>query len=185
MKSFYISILFILFTLIQKTKSSACVCTTVPCPKEGHNPIIMGNGYATLDYFYILHGSHEVVSHAQGLVQPLSLDHGTETTSCTQKYARMLEDDGSQTCDAGHILANRLGGYGNTPYNIFPQNASINRGTYSQFEGYIYNYIQKINNSAKLTWVFFYNENATMPYMVNYSAYFMDGYVLNSLFPNE
>ena len=38
---------------------------------------------------------------------------GTDTTSCTQKYSRLLDDDGVKNCDAGHILARRLGGPGN------------------------------------------------------------------------
>lgn len=39
----------------------------------------------------------------------------------TQNYSRSLDDDGVQDCDAGHILAHRLGGPGNQPINIFPQ----------------------------------------------------------------
>ena len=50
----------------------------------------------------------------------------------------MLEDDGNQNCDAGHILANHLGGYGNIPTNIFPQNLNINRGSYADFENDIF-----------------------------------------------
>ena len=46
---------------------------------------------------------------------------GTDTTTCTQNYSRSLDDDGVQDCDAGHILAHRLGGPGNQPINIFPQ----------------------------------------------------------------
>jgi hypothetical protein len=34
---------------------------------------------------------------------------GSNTTTCTQNYARSLDDDGVQDCDAGHILAHRLG----------------------------------------------------------------------------
>ena len=58
---------------------------------------------------------YEVVVSASGTITPDSLDNGSETTSCTQQYSRSLEDDGEQNCDAGHILANRLGGYGNIP----------------------------------------------------------------------
>ncbi len=50
-----------------------------------------------------------------------NMDTGSDTTSCTQSYSRMLDDDGVQDCDAGHILAHRLGGPGNQPLNIFPQ----------------------------------------------------------------
>ena len=102
----------------------------------------MGNGNANIDYIYTSHNDYEVVVSASGTITSGSLDHGSETTSCTQQYSRMLEDDGEKDCDAGHILANRLGGYGNIPTNIFPQNAGINRGIYAQFEGYIYDYLK-------------------------------------------
>ena len=98
----------------------------------------------------------------------------------------MLEDDGENNCDAGHILANRLGGYGNIPTNIFPQNANSNRGVYAQFEGYIYDHIKNNLVNATLEWAFFYTSSKyTMPYLVNYTAVFDDGYMINSLFQNE
>lgn len=167
------------------SKTTNCVCTTVTCPNEGHNKIIMGNGGAIIDYIYTSHNNQEVVVSASGIITPNSLDHGSGTTSCTQHYSRMLEDDGNKDCDAGHILANRLGGYGNIPTNIFPQNAAINRGVYSQFEGYIYDHITKNKVNGSLSWNFFYyNESRTMPYAVNYSVLFQDGYMIQSFFKN-
>ena len=67
-----------------------------------------------------------------------NLDGGTGTTSCTQSYSRTLDDDGKEDCDAGHILAHSLGGPGNQPINIFPQDAHVNRGAWAQYEGDIY-----------------------------------------------
>ena len=72
-----------------------------------------------------------VVSEAKATLLPESLGKGTDTTDCTRKYSRMLEDDGYSNCDAGHILAKHLGGYGNEPLNIFPQNHSINSGIFA------------------------------------------------------
>ena len=179
-------LMLILFFPLYYVQSSVCVCTTINCPVEGENIIIMGNGNANIDYNYKYHNGYEVVVYAVGTITPKSLDQGTETTSCTQKYARMLEDDGEQNCDAGHILANRLGGYGNIPTNIFPQNATSNRGVYAQFEGNIYDYISNNNLNAELKWEFYYkSDKYTMPVLVNYSAFFDDGYTINSLFQNE
>ncbi len=62
-----------------------------------------------------------MVTSATATITIADLDKGTDTTSCTQSYSRMLDDDGVQDCDAGHILAHRLGGPGNQPINIFPQ----------------------------------------------------------------
>jgi hypothetical protein len=167
--------------------ASKCVCTTVDCPVEGNNTIIMGNGGANIDYTYVKHNDYEVVVSAFGTITPDSLDNGTGTTSCTQQYSRMLEDDGVENCDAGHILANRLGGYGNIPTNLFPQNSTINRGIYAQFEGDIYECMKSGAKIAHLSWVFYYeNTKHTMPNSVNYVAKFDGGEctTLQSLFPN-
>ena len=87
----------------------------------------------------------------------------------------MLEDDGNQNCDAGHILANHLGGYGNIPTNIFPQDLSINRGSYAHFENDIYECMMSGANSGYLQWKFTYKTNHTMPYQVDYQADFENG----------
>ena len=68
-----------------------------------------------------MHNGYAVVISAYVTIVKDNLDKGTDTTSCTQDYSRMLDDDGVKDCDAGHILANRLGGSGNQPINIFPQ----------------------------------------------------------------
>ena len=166
---------------------SACVCTTVDCPALGKNPIVMGNGHAHLTYVYEQHNQHNVVSYVSGEITAQSLNTGTETTTCTRKYSRMLEDDGEQSCDAGHILARSLGGYGNLPMNIFPQNATINEGIFSQFEGKIYDCTKNGTKTTYLTWEFDYeSDQHTMPYQVTYSASFDGGTCddFSSSFPN-
>ena len=170
-RTFYIISVFLVGVSSQE---SPCVCTTVPCPVIGENDIVMGNGGVQMSYVYELHNTMPVVVSAKGTLTPESLDHGTDTTSCTQKYSRILEDDGEQSCDAGHILANRLGGYGNEPLNIFPQNSSINRGSYAQFEGDIYDCMQS-SSQGFLTWEFIYpGSQYTQPTHVKYSATFAD-----------
>jgi len=180
------SFIFVFFLQIYSIYAS-CVCTTVECPVEGNNHIIMGNGNADINYIYQLHNNSQVVISASGTITPESLDNGSDTTSCTQKYSRSLEDDGQQDCDAGHILANRLGGYGNIPTNIFPQSLSINRGTYAQFEGDIYDCIKNSTGSGFLSWEFYYDsEQHTMPSSVKYIAKFNSDNcnTLTTLFPN-
>lgn len=153
-----------------------CICTTVQCPIVGVNTLVMGGGASTIHYKYIEQQGRPVVSSAEGTVSIDSLDKGTDTTDCTQKYSRMLEDDGASNCDAGHIMANRLGGYGNQPINIFPQQLSINRGAYAQFEDKIYHCIQSGASQASLSWVFTYhNASSTMPSEIQYNAVFDKG----------
>ena len=97
---------------------------------------------------------------------------GSDTSSCTQAYSRSLDDDGTADCDAGHILANRLGGPGNQPINIFPQDLSINRGAYAQYEGDIHDCVV-LGATAELSWVFTYASTyVTKPSSVKYYAHY-------------
>lgn len=155
---------------------SACVCTTVPCPVPGNNYLTEGGG-STGTYYYTNHNGIPVVTSATATITKANLDKGTDTTSCTQEYSRNLDDDGTKNCDAGHILANRLGGPGNQPINIFPQNSSINRGAWAQYEGAIYDCISIYGaSSATLSWTFYYaSTNNTKPSKADYKVTYTGG----------
>ena len=188
---FYIKIIVLIFLLflfnftMSFNFNESCYCNSTLCPKYNMNYLIMGGGNAKLNYTYLYHNNYNVVINVSGIIDFYSLDKGSGTTYCVQKYARSLDDNGKK-CDAGHILAKRLGGYGDLPINIFPQNSTINRGIYAQFEKKIYKYIKKNKLFAKLTWKFYYkNSQKTMPYLVNYSVFFEDGFNLSSLFENK
>jgi hypothetical protein len=157
------------------TSTTTCICTTVPCPVSGYNYLTTGGG-AVGKYYYSTHNGYAVVTSASITITSSNLDTGTDTTSCTQDYSRMLDDDGVQDCDAGHILANRLGGPGNQPINIFPQDSSINRGTWAQFEDNIYDCIKGGASSASLSWQFTYESTShTKPYKATYSVTYSGG----------
>ena len=168
--------------------SSPCICTTVPCPAQGNNILTEGGGgYGS--YYYATHDTLPVVISAAATITRKDLDQGTGTTSCTQQYARMLDDE-NLSCDAGHILAHRLGGPGNQPINIFPQKPSVNRGTYESMENTIYQCIQTSSETvvANLSWNFYYkNESVTRPSTVIYSASFSGGTCSDTInvFDNE
>eukprot|EP01038_Epipyxis_sp_PR26KG_P009924 gene9924-13348_t len=156
--------------------TTTCVCTTVPCPVAGANKLTDGGG-STGTYTYATHNGHAVVTSASITITKADLDKGTDTTSCTQDYSRSLDDDGVQDCDAGHILAHRLGGLGNQPINIFPQDLSVNRGSYAQFEDTIYDCISVYGaTSGALSWTFSYASTSnTKPNKVVYTAKFTGG----------
>lgn len=117
-----------------------------------------------------------MISKASITITSADLDEGSDTTSCTQDYARSLDDDGVEDCDAGHILANRLGGPGNEPINIFPQDSSVNRGIYAQFENDIYDCIVDGASYASLSWTFHYSSSSkTKPSSVEYSVKYGSG----------
>ena len=165
----------VLATLTKIVNTTTCACTTVPCPTTGTNYLTIQDDTVG-KYYYTAHNGYSVVTSASLTITSANLDTGTGTTSCTQDYARMLDDDGNKDCDAGHILANRLGGPGNQPINIFPQDSSINRGVWAQFEANIYDCIKNGSGSAYLAWQFIYEStNHTKPYKVSYSASYNGG----------
>ncbi len=87
-----------------------------------------------------------------------------------------MDDDGVKDCDAGHILANRLGGPGKIGINIFPQDRNINRGAYAQFEDDIYDCIVAGAQSARLEWSFVYVDGTrTKPKSVTYTVTYTGG----------
>lgn len=173
---FFLSILSVKIDINAYNLTSSCYCTTVPCPIEGKNLLTIGGGTSGT-YYYTLHNNIPVISSANIRVSITNMDKGTDTTTCTQNYARSLDDDGIQDCDAGHILANRLGGPGNQPINIFPQDLSINRGSYAQYEDSIYTCVTtKGVNYADLSWTFTYSSNTkTKPINVKYDVIYTGG----------
>ena len=183
-----LSIVGILAAADARPSSSTCVCTTVPCPVEGKNTLNAGGGGAG-EYIYTLTSDGiPIVSSAKVTVSSKDMDRGTDTTSCTQSYSRQMDDDGKEDCDAGHILAHRLGGYGNQTINIFPQDLSVNRGSYAQFENNIYDCVMSGASSGDLSWKFLYETDMkTKPYEVEYSAVFDGGDCskLSGTFANE
>ena len=60
----YILVLFVCLTanIAKANTNSTCICTTVPCPHENVNTVIMGNGYATIEYIYHM---HDIICHAR------------------------------------------------------------------------------------------------------------------------
>jgi hypothetical protein len=173
--------LFILQIINAYNLRTNCYCTTVPCPIEGNNYLTIGGG-TTGTYYYTLHNNIPVITSVNIRISIVNMNKGSETTTCTQNYARSLDDDGLQDCDAGHILANRLGGPGNQPINIFPQDLSINRGSYAQYEDMIYACITtKDVNYADLSWLFIYSSNSkTKPISIKYDVKYTGGTCLST-----
>ena len=70
---------------------------------------------------------------------------GSNTDSASKSWVKVA---GCPSDDAGHILANKLGGSGKaTDRNIFPQNQSINRGAYRVYEKKIYEKLAALSKS--------------------------------------
>lgn len=166
---FFIYIIFILHNNTVFSDKS-CFCNIQKCPVIGYN--ILHKNAIIITYFYIQNYNNQIiVLNASAIISYQSLDKGTSTNKCVEQYSNSLNDIKNTTVDAGHILAKRLGGLGTEPLNIFPQNYTINRGIYAQFENEIYQFIYKNKSKyVQLKWHFFYKTNFnTRPNKIQYS----------------
>ena len=57
------------------TTATTCVCTTVPCPVVGTNPLTLAGG-GKMSYVYVSHNGVAVVSSASGSISTSDLDKG-------------------------------------------------------------------------------------------------------------
>jgi hypothetical protein len=79
------------FLAVVSASNSTCVCTTVTCPTDGTNSLTPNGGGSGL-YTYSTHNGYAVVTSVKATITKSNLDMGTDTTSCTQDYSRMLDD---------------------------------------------------------------------------------------------
>ena len=101
--------------------TSAAPAPRATYPTAGTNELTAGGG-GSCTYVYTEHDGSPVVTSASCTITKDDLDRGCDTDQTTRDYARALGGhDGVDDDDAGHILANRLGGNGEEPTNIFPQ----------------------------------------------------------------
>eukprot|EP00658_Telonema_sp_P-2_P044984 TRINITY_DN3288_c0_g1_i4.p1 TRINITY_DN3288_c0_g1~~TRINITY_DN3288_c0_g1_i4.p1 ORF type:complete len:199 (-),score=44.61 TRINITY_DN3288_c0_g1_i4:346-942(-) len=154
---------------------------TTDYPHSGSNSLKAGGGGACV-YYYVDHDSTPVVTSAHCTITSKDLDKGDEPSATTQAYARKLgSHDGCDNDDAGHILANRLGGLGTEPTNIMPQTPHLNRGLWKAFEGEVYACIKTGGaQTAKLSWTWQYSsESKTRPKTMTYHATYDKGCTSN------
>ena len=105
------------------------VCAALVYPKDGTNHLQAGGG-GSCTYDYETHDGSPVVVSASCSISTRDLDEGTEPGTPARQYVRNLGGhDGCTNDDAGHILANRLGGKAE-PTNLFPQSPHLNRGAW-------------------------------------------------------
>ena len=99
------------------------------CPKGSIVKVTQSNGRVT-----------KVVAH----IYKKNLDTGSEPTA---KIRSFKDDYGCESDDAGHIIANRLGGCGNAAANIFPQDPRINRGEFRSVEAKVADAVKDLRSS--------------------------------------
>jgi hypothetical protein len=142
-------------------------------PTPGTNTMAAGGG-GHCTYTYATHSGAPVVTKASCSISRKDLDKGTEPTVTQRNYVRKL--GGHDKCyndDAGHILANQLGGFA-VDRNLFPQAPHLNRGTWEQLEKAIYACLKTGGASkATLSWTFSYSSTSSeRPTTATYHASF-------------
>jgi hypothetical protein len=144
-------------------------------PHDGDNSFSAGGG-GLCTYEYADHDGFPVVTSAKCTITTADLDQGTEPTSPARAYVRKL--GGHDSCDdddAGHILANQLGGKAQ-PTNLFPQTPHLNRGAWERFEKAIRECMNGGSQKAELAWTFAYaSASATRPNTASYSVSYDSG----------
>eukprot|EP00413_Alexandrium_margalefii_P026740 CAMPEP_0204562032 /NCGR_PEP_ID=MMETSP0661-20131031/33523_1 /ASSEMBLY_ACC=CAM_ASM_000606 /TAXON_ID=109239 /ORGANISM="Alexandrium margalefi, Strain AMGDE01CS-322" /LENGTH=186 /DNA_ID=CAMNT_0051569495 /DNA_START=36 /DNA_END=596 /DNA_ORIENTATION=- len=154
----------------------AAIAAAVEYPHVGENSLSAGGG-GSCEYEYASHGGKPVVMSASCTITTADLDTGSEPKKLEDDYVRTLGGhDGCSNDDAGHILANRLGGQA-VPINLFPQSPHLNRGAWEKFERGIYACLHKDGaSSAKLSWTWEYSASDSLrPSTASYSASYDGG----------
>ena len=94
-------------------------------PTRGENELDAGGGGKCTYTYGATHDGAPVVTQAVCSITKADLDKGTSTDQADRDYVRALgEHDGCEDDDAGHILANRLGGLAE-PTNLYVRRADI------------------------------------------------------------
>ena len=145
-------------------------------PHSGTNTLSAGGG-GSCTYHYSTHDGHPVVTSASCSITTADLDKGTEPGTSQRAYVRELGGhDGCDNDDAGHILANQLGGLA-VPTNLFPQSPHLNRGAWESFERAIKACMTTGGaTSADLKWTFKYpSTSQTRPTTATYASSYNKG----------
>jgi RHS repeat-associated protein len=123
----------------------------------------------------------ERVIYAVGAIRAGDIGKGTSTNAASRSFARKR---GYNTDDAGHVIGKQLGGLGGAKSgNIFPQNRSVNRGEYAQFENEIAEHVKSTGQSVPVNIIFVYKGGSARPIRVKYNA-IINGKVHSRIFDN-
>jgi len=166
------------------------------CAGRGDNHLGTGGG-GSCKFRYTWHDGNSsdtgapVVTSGSCTITPQDLGTGTHTNPRVRGWVRSLAaHDDCEMDDAGHILANQLGGCGSCPINLFPQNLRVNRGIYRMMEQAIYDCVAQGSVTAFLSWKFLYKTPALKhlrPESYMYNATFEGGDCrsMSKVFQNE
>lgn len=110
---------------------------------------------------------------------------GSGTNPETRLYQKGMAgpiEKGFESNDAGHIIANQIGGTGTQTYNIFPQSAHFNRGAWKvEVEQLVYDEVLKNGSAKYIVKLIYENATETRPYEIRYKIEGKTGTVQNDM----
>lgn len=110
--------------------------------------------------FHVHRSSNGRVEGVHAFIRREHLGQGTSTNDRIRVYARSM---GERNDDAGHIIAQGLGGSGTMEENIFPQNSNINRGAWREAESMVRDVVEA-DGQVEFSVIFTYdNARSTRP----------------------
>jgi hypothetical protein len=118
------------------------------------------------------------VESAFAKIEAANLRTGTATTAASRAEARAM---GLSSDDAGHLIANALGGKGGKGF-VVPQSPGINRGAFRAFEARIAQDV-RAGKEVYIRVVPSYSGPATRPAEIMYQVR-VDGKTTSVVFPN-
>ncbi len=100
------------------------------------------------------------------VVTTQTIRKGSDPNQPIRAWAQSM---GRRDDDAGHIIANVLGGTGRQRYNIFPQKKNINRGVWRMIESKIRRTVEETQKPAEMIVQLYYpSSKSTRPNHLKY-----------------
>ncbi|HSN87046.1 MAG TPA: RHS repeat-associated core domain-containing protein, partial [Thermoanaerobaculia bacterium] len=153
-----------------KPKKALVKLGAVKVPISGKKKItpLQSSGRITSDFEPV--GAQRRLTQVDAHVTRADLDTGTGTNQTTRSFVHSI---GNSNDDAGHPIANRLGGPGNDVEFIFPQDPSTNRGVFRMHEAQVYEDVDT-PGAADISLQFHYTGSSLRPDQITYDATILD-----------
>lgn len=114
------------------------------------------------------------------VVRQRHLNTGTKTQASSRQHARNL---GLSSDEAGHVLANKLGGSGTEKQNLVPLHPTTNKKQYHKVEKVIAEAVRKHGRGQYYLKYMYDSEDDTRPHTIWYS-YSYDRVAVEGSLPN-
>src|SRR5262249_3281039 len=117
---------------------------TTPDPEKDPNAASQQRTTTASSRDTVVRGPNKEILRVRGEIRPSDIGTGPPTNASSREWARQL---GQLADDAGHTRGANLGGSGGKDF-VWPQNPTVNRGIFRDFEGRIAQYVRSTGQSV-------------------------------------